>query len=185
MQGLVTFYPAVMDVPDKPASLISTSAAYLTERFYPEVSWTCPVTGFWSFVVRARGAPGNGAGYGGSGGAAKRTVYLTAGQVVTFVLGFGTTGFYPIADPAVVTFPDGAVMTAFGGSSYNGGSSSPGVNGNATGGDINVTAVTLGEAPAIDTLLTYPAGSRAPGTGGTLTTTDYGIAELIIYSVAT
>lgn len=165
MQGLITFYPAIMDVPDKPAQLISASAAYLTALFYPEAAWTCPVSGFWTFVARGQGS-GYSSGAQSGGGAALRTVYLTAGQVVNLSIGAlwlneGATGNSSpgtVGESTVITFPDGQVMTATGGRS-EGSSSQPPVYGTGIGGDVNVTA-TSANAPAIGP---FPESTPAAG----------------------
>jgi len=186
MQGLITYYPMIMDVPDKPASLILASAAYLTVLSPGDTSWSAPYSGFWSFVAR-----GCGAWRGGSGAAAKRTVYLTAGQAISCSIGNQmrnpSTTTAPPAAETTVNFPDGLQMVA-------GGGYVDGAGGTASGGDINVSGDSSGVAPAIDT---FPAvnftqvpgtadsyAGRPPGVGGT----GYGIGPgpgvLYIYSTA-
>ena len=99
-------------------------------------SFTPPKPGVWKFVGwSAGGGSGAGTGGGGSGAYVEITKYLTAAQAVTIVAGFGGAGASGTATS--VTFTDGVVASATGGTA---GDSVPtgGAGGVATGGNVNL-----------------------------------------------
>jgi len=97
-------------------------------------TWTCPKNGWYRLVGwGADGAGNGGGGYGpGSGAHVQKVAYLAQGQSVAVVIAAaGDTSF---------TLPNGAVITASGGSGQNGGT--------AAGGDINLNGSAGGNSGA-------------------------------------
>lgn len=132
------------------------------------VSWACPASGKYRFVLNGGGGGGDfGATLGGGGGGhAQKLRKLRKGELVQIVIG-AAAGVNSVGPTVTITFSDGTVVTATGGA--QGGSAGGG--GTASGGDINVSGSASSGVPGGlgGFYGAFLAGNKGGGGGGDAT----------------
>lgn len=127
-------------------------------------TWICPASGVYRFVPNGGGGGGSfdGTAGGGSGSHAQKVRRMVKGEAVEVALGTGY-GVNAAGPSAVLTFADGATVTAGGG--IAGGSG--GAGGVASGGDINISgnpsAGSVGGLGVHSGLFAIPSGRGGEG----------------------